>query len=851
MYYEINSSGHDEPNVDSLANHRVPKGHRPDAVDADYASCADSLKTLGFEETDWYLLDDQQHCQRAYLAAFRHQSGVALARVWRRISIGSDASSEPAQVTFLSKLNDGTFLLSTSQFSDLSAPPRTAVNQLVGASTDELWESHVRKLAASLANQPTPISNRDQAAIVLEQYHQCVRDSYLEHGVFQAADENAVPVAAAVAVDGATDATAAYAPILAEIERLQDKRPGWGNAIFILGFSLLIFFGAGAAVWSWQLVLVLVPILLFHELGHYIAMRVFGYRNLRMFFIPLFGAAVSGRHYNVPGWKKAIVSLAGPLPGIALGMVLGAVAMVVDQRWLLETSLMMMFLNGFNLLPFLPLDGGWVAHAILFSRSPVLDAGFRVLAAVALIVGGLALDTRILPLVGVFMLFGVPMAFRIARVAVNIRRERVAADTDGDRIPPAAACRIIDELRTVMPSGMSSKQLAQTTMQVFENANARPPGLLASLGFGALHLGTLAALLILPVIAIVVQQVGFGGLFGEPREMPRYPLSVEEIRSVEPPEPAPVDSESRTTVLATFPTTDAARVAYAAQADSLPDGARLKLFGQSVILDLPDGHAGTADVFAEQFRSEDAEVAINASPFDTWWDVDCIAPSEQVAQEIEDQARLYFEIPLAMCAIPPWSPEHDLTERHLLARRTYQQLNRGPDLDDDATLMELSNQLDRAYEMEDDALIERLEEEYSRRETDLMAEYRERLRNRDAEQVHGALIDAFEAMPQYVDATNLSEAEATARAEEYTKRVGQWQLTVGAHMGQLPLLDGQEEPGAQRYSTTGYVRREGTHVFFVRLPFVQMYDGPQALIGWLNELGCTDYHYGFLADDWD
>jgi len=44
-----------------------------------------------------------------------------------------------------------------------------------------------------------------------------------------------------------------------------------------------------------------------------------------MFFVPLLGAAVMGRHYNVKGWQKAVVSLAGPVPGILVGLGLAAV----------------------------------------------------------------------------------------------------------------------------------------------------------------------------------------------------------------------------------------------------------------------------------------------------------------------------------------------------------------------------------------------------------------------------------------------------------------------------------------------------------------------------------------------
>src|SRR5439155_4332897 len=125
--------------------------------------------------------------------------------------------------------------------------------------------------------------------------------------------------------------------------------------------------------------------LVFHELGHYVAMRVFGYRNLRMFFIPFFGAAVSGQHYNIAGWKKAVVALAGPLPGIVLGVPLGVIGAVANESKVIEVAWMLLVLNGFNLLPFLPLDGGWVVHAVLFVRHPVLEVVFRIFAALAML----------------------------------------------------------------------------------------------------------------------------------------------------------------------------------------------------------------------------------------------------------------------------------------------------------------------------------------------------------------------------------------------------------------------------------------------------------------------------------
>ena len=86
-------------------------------------------------------------------------------------------------------------------------------------------------------------------------------------------------------------------------------------ALLLLAGTLATFVVVGRLRWSGSYVAVLVGALLFHEGGHYVAMRAFGYRNLRMFFIPFFGAAVSGLNPRAAGWQKALVALAGPLPG--------------------------------------------------------------------------------------------------------------------------------------------------------------------------------------------------------------------------------------------------------------------------------------------------------------------------------------------------------------------------------------------------------------------------------------------------------------------------------------------------------------------------------------------------------
>ena len=67
---------------------------------------------------------------------------------------------------------------------------------------------------------------------------------------------------------------------------------------------LILTLAASLALWGnlfdWGFAAILVGVLLIHEAGHAIAMRAFGYREISMFFIPFFGAAVTGTEKEMP-----------------------------------------------------------------------------------------------------------------------------------------------------------------------------------------------------------------------------------------------------------------------------------------------------------------------------------------------------------------------------------------------------------------------------------------------------------------------------------------------------------------------------------------------------------------------
>jgi len=295
--------------------------------------------------------------------------------------------------------------------------------------------------------------------------------------------------------------------VLVEVQQLQDPKPSWSGAILVLVVSLVLYLAASRVrVASWQEIAIFVGTLAFHELGHYLAMRWFGYRNLRMFFIPFFGAAVSGHHYNVPGWKKAIVALAGPVPGIVIGAPLGVLGLALKEPFLIQLSVMLLILNGFNLLPFLPLDGGWVVHAVLFVRHPVLDAVFRAVAAVGLLAIAVLTGSWVLIVMSIFMLMAIPLAWRLANVTHRLRQEGVAAvSPDADTIPASAALKIIAAVRPVLPAQSPPKLVAQHVINVFSALNAAPPGVLATLGLLVVHAVCFLAAAVMAIVVIALK----------------------------------------------------------------------------------------------------------------------------------------------------------------------------------------------------------------------------------------------------------------------------------------------------------------------------------------------------------
>ncbi|HEY4180959.1 MAG TPA: site-2 protease family protein [Kofleriaceae bacterium] len=169
---------------------------------------------------------------------------------------------------------------------------------------------------------------------------------------------------------------------------------------------------------------ILVGVLFFHELGHAAAMLACGYRDVRVFFVPLLGAATQGRARGVARWKQALVLLAGPLPGIIVGAVL-AFEHVAPARMLI---MMLLGINAFNLLPLEPLDGGRLFQVLLFSRNRYLELVFRAVTVCTLVVLAIKWQLWLLAVFGGFILLSLGSRKRVLDAAQPLKHTGLSTD---------------------------------------------------------------------------------------------------------------------------------------------------------------------------------------------------------------------------------------------------------------------------------------------------------------------------------------------------------------------------------------------------------------------------------------
>jgi Zn-dependent protease len=830
----------DDPNTESTRPFIVES--LPPEITAGFAPLTDQFTALGFSDPVFHVFPDPGTRATIYWATFRHESGRYFARLHRRIWRATANPNRALFPLFFTAFTDGTFLISSAGKPDMAAPQTVVMNRMPQAPLPRLWEKH-RQLTEQAAGRKMvlPVNTREDLAAVTEQHHLLVRDFHLARGVFRIrtpAEQSAADTFAAhVAEAQATGVEPAG--VMAELEKLQTQPPGWGSTLWVLAGSLVVFIALGAARWNWKFTLWIIPVLLFHELGHWAAMRVFHYRNLRMFFIPLFGAAVTGQNWNVPGWKKALVSLAGPLPGIALGVGLGTLALIGHIGWLNQAALLLVFLNGFNLLPFLPLDGGQVMHTLLFCRHRWLDVAFRVLAAAALFwlsVRGLG---NFFLFLAILMALGLPLATKLARVRDALRKLSLPPPRPNeDRIPVATAQVIIAALQTALPKGLNDRALAQRTVAMFESLNARPPGVLGTLGLLLLHGGAFLVAFLFCGLLWIGSHGGLGDFAATTALQPKHPFQCGHWRDWPGDGARTNPPAERVLWVATFKNQTRAEAGFAALTNQVPADSRVTWFGDSVMLELPAGGAAVEQREFDQFQTLTTNLWVAHPPERAVVNLSFVAPTTASATNLMRELARYIEFPEALHLIPPWSPAAAGPEfaHWRLARREWRRIGLELAAVSEAPAMKsMARQIQSARGIGNEAEAKRLETGEQQLRAELEARIREKLRTDTNQPIRADFIE-WQAALAALSPTNQAERAAI------------W-FQLAPNLGQVECIGGRPAPGADAYGAGfGRVSRHGLIIEISQLPLNDAATGLPALSDWLCQFGCQGGRYDLFPN---
>lgn len=298
--------------------------------------------------------------------------------------------------------------------------------------------------------------------------------------------------------------------LLKEIGQIENPSSGLAQKILVLVLTVGLFIQSQVITGSAEGLAAILIVLLVHEMGHLAAMKISGYANMRMFFIPFFGAAVSGTEVKPDAVKKALVSLMGPVPGILLGFL----ALVISARTGIvlfrEYGNISLVINILNLLPFYPLDGGQFFDAVLFSRSPKLDIVFKIIGALGLALLAVALESVIIGIVSVLVLITIRFSSITARIATSMKKEGYAAPGTGN-VPEAFVVDVAGRLEKAFKSkSMSSKNMARQILAIWNRVRLAPPKKATAALFTVLYVFIFLGALLASIVISAAMPIGDG-----------------------------------------------------------------------------------------------------------------------------------------------------------------------------------------------------------------------------------------------------------------------------------------------------------------------------------------------------
>lgn len=249
-----------------------------------------------------------------------------------------------------------------------------------------------------------------------------------------------------------------------------------GSSFVLTILSIVAFTLISITVTNHVLISVMaITIALFlHEFGHFIAMYMFGFQNLKLLLIPFFGGVAFGKKHSVPSWQTAIILFAGPLPGLLLGLAIWmflprtlTVTTLADipssTMFLYDFATIFISFNALNLLPCLPLDGGRILQQMVDRKHFWLYVFFT-LSSVLLGIS-VAVAVKMWPLAAIvcLVLFDLPHQARLLAQANRLKDSGLELRPKLTELTEEEARSLLDAARNLnrRPTATDKKSVAE------------------------------------------------------------------------------------------------------------------------------------------------------------------------------------------------------------------------------------------------------------------------------------------------------------------------------------------------------------------------------------------------------
>jgi len=316
------------------------------------------------------------------------------------------------------------------------------------------------------------------------------------------------------------------------------------------------------------------------------------------------------------------------------------------------------------------------------------------------------------------------------------------------------------------------------------------------------------------------------------------------VPAVPPPSPP--------TIIASYPEEETARAQFDALTSELPPNATLRLFGQTLILTLPNEKGEAIRRWSDRLKKQIDNVMVARKLYFMGIRLSCQAPSEEEAKFVEEELQLYSHSQNRMI-LPPWSaaweslPE-ETQQRFRKARRTLVrfekikvEVSRNPDV------KALRKQLIADRDPNDDAANKKAIEALARLREDEEQRLLADLAKEDEKTVDHAMLELCKRHSRLMKENSKfddEENEATPEAKALAKQRAALNKEIAERMGALPLQHDQPEPGSDLESgRPGRASRKGLSISVENVTFRDITRGLPALAEWLSRRGCRQIEY--------